>query len=611
MGSKLKKLSFLILPGAFAIAVAFSGITGCSEESDPEPQADTIAVVDTATPVTRVSFSNEGDSLKITDHKITTKIMLVDNGDYTTLSTKDTTWSDTVVGGKVPSGELIVMDTTVNEHFEASADGDSLVIRDTIIVTKVFKSENGQVTLISTTPLTVSDTTVGGKVPFIVLTDASIQENDTVTLNAGITYHLKGFVFVEKGAVLNIPEGTVLKGEPGGGLNASALIIARGGKLNAVGTAEKPIIFTSTADDVTVDDDLTLASRGMWGGVLILGCANTSRPAGFGQIEGIDPEDPRGIYGSDADFPLNLEDNSGTIKYVSIRYGGTNIGEGNEINGLTMGAVGSGTTIENVEVFNNDDDGFEWFGGTVNTKYLVSAGNADDSYDWDEGFKGKGQFWVVIQDAVEGDRGGECDGNSSKDYASPNFSNPTLYNMTWVGSGSASARTDNRVITLREATAAKIYNSIFTDFKGQMSFNSDGTLKGSYAIEIDSTQGGAVNSYVHLREGDLDLANNIFYGFGQVSSSAAVITDPVKLVKGPSWVADTIVARGNTFDADPMITKISRGSAELDLTPAAGSPALTGDLKAYSDSWFTSVSYKGALGPNDTWMDWTFVKKIY
>ncbi|MGM0444482.1 MAG: hypothetical protein ACQEQV_09865, partial [Fibrobacterota bacterium] len=168
-----------------------------------------------------------------------------------------------------------------------------------------------------------------------VLTDASITENDTVTLDKFSEYVLDGFVFVEEGAVLNIPAGTVIKGKPGEGLEASALIIARGGKINAQGTADKPIIMTALSDDVTEANDLDPTTQGLWGGLIVLGNAPVNTAAGVAQIEGIDPTDPRGEYGgSDA------ADNSGILKYISIRHGGSNIGEGNEINGLTFGGAG-------------------------------------------------------------------------------------------------------------------------------------------------------------------------------------------------------------------------------------------------------------------------------
>ncbi len=185
------------------------------------------------------------------------------------------------------------------------------------------------------------------------------------------TYVLNGFVFVEDGVSLTIEPGTVVRGKPGQGENASALIVAQGGRIFAEGTRENPIIFTAEADDVSDPFDLPLDTRGLWGGVILLGKAVINTSTGVGAIEGIPTTEPRGAYGGSDD-----SDDSGVFRYVSIRYGGTDIGAGNEINGLTMGAVGSGTVVEYVEVYNNQDDGFEWFGGTVNSRYLVSASTA-------------------------------------------------------------------------------------------------------------------------------------------------------------------------------------------------------------------------------------------
>ena len=239
----------------------------------------------------------------------------------------------------------------------------------------------------------------------IEITDTDIAANTNVVWTADNEYILNGLVFVDPGASLTIQPGTVIKGKPGQGENSSALVVARGGKIFASGTAEDSIVFTAEADDVDNPSDLPLDARGLWGGVIILGNASLNSEPGETPIEGIPTTEPRGLYGGSDDA-----DNSGVFRYVSIRHGGTDIGAGNEINGLTMGGVGSGTLIEYVEVYNNKDDGFEWFGGTANTKYLVSAFNGDDAFDYDEGFRGKGQFWFVIQDDETGNRAGEHDG---------------------------------------------------------------------------------------------------------------------------------------------------------------------------------------------------------
>lgn len=222
---------------------------------------------------------------------------------------------------------------------------------------------------------------------------SNITQN--TTWETGKIYILESRIAVVAGAILTIQPGVVVKGQAGTGANATALLVARGGKLMAEGTATSPIIFTSVADEIqpgeiaspNLDPDL----NGLWGGVLILGYAPISADAPSVQIEGIPPSDPNGLYGGD-----NPSDNSGVIKYVSIRHGGTNIGEGNEINGLTLGGVGSETVIENIEIVANQDDGIEWFGGKVNVKNVVFWNIGDDAVDTDQSWGGTLDNFIVI-----------------------------------------------------------------------------------------------------------------------------------------------------------------------------------------------------------------------
>ncbi|GIV57179.1 MAG: hypothetical protein KatS3mg042_0092 [Rhodothermaceae bacterium] len=335
----------------------------------------------------------------------------------------------------------------------------------------------------------------------VTVTDADIVGN--VLWTSDKTYLLDGYVYVEDGDTLTIEAGTVIKGkaDPTTGDQASALIVARGGKLFAEGTAEAPIIFTAEDDDVTVPDDLTPEDKGLWGGVLILGRATINVGGGENAIEGLPPEDPRNFYGGSDD-----EDDSGVLRYVSIRHGGDIFGTDNEINGLTLGAVGRGTTIEYVEVFANQDDGYEWFGGTVDTRYLVAAFCGDDGFDYDEGFRGRGQFWFLIQGAEDGGSGGEHDGGTDPETGEP-FSIPVIYNVTYIGSGASSLNTSNdRAVKLRDNAGGKYYNSIFTDFAGT-------------GINIEDLSSGE-DSRARLEAGDLVFRNNLWFGFGDINGSA-------------------------------------------------------------------------------------------
>jgi len=264
--------------------------------------------------------------------------------------------------------------------------------------------------------------------------DPIIQENEfTITSNitenttweTGNVYILGGRIAVVEGVTLTIEPGVIVKGEAGTGTNATALLIARGAKLMAEGTADSPIIFTSVADEIepgmiaspNLDPDL----NGLWGGLLVLGKAPIS-VSGDGieaSIEGIPADDSNGKYGGNVS-----DDNSGVIKYISIRHGGANIGEGNEINGLTLGGVGSGTIVENVEIVANQDDGIEWFGGTVNVKNVVVWNTGDDAIDTDQSWAGTLDNFAVIN---PGDECFELDGPEGTMAAKHTIKNGSVY----------------------------------------------------------------------------------------------------------------------------------------------------------------------------------------
>jgi hypothetical protein len=238
----------------------------------------------------------------------------------------------------------------------------------------------------------------------VVTVSSNITTNTTWT--TGKTYILTSRIAVVAGVTLTIQPGVIVKGEAGTGANATALIIARDGKIMAEGTATQPIIFTSIADEIQpgqiASPNLSTDLDGLWGGLIVLGNANISADAASVQIEGIPVSDPNGLYGG-----TNDADNSGVIRYVSIRHGGANIGEGNEINGLTLGGVGSGTIIENVEVIANQDDGIEFFGGSVNVKNAIVWNAGDDAIDTDQSWSGTLDNFIVIN---AGDECFELDG---------------------------------------------------------------------------------------------------------------------------------------------------------------------------------------------------------
>ena len=228
----------------------------------------------------------------------------------------------------------------------------------------------------------------GGTGEVCTINKSGFIETDE-TWESECIYVLNNKVVVPDGVTLTIEPGTIIKGTSGTGSLASALVVARGGKVLANGSASQPIVFTSTADDITVGEsngtNLDQNDRGLWGGLVVLGYAPSSFAGDVDalQIEGIPAEDTWGLYGGN-----DPNDNSGVYKYISIRHGGALIGEGNEINGLTLGGVGAGTEIDNIEVVGNVDDGIEFFGGTVDASNLLVWAQGDDAIDIDQAYSG-------------------------------------------------------------------------------------------------------------------------------------------------------------------------------------------------------------------------------
>lgn len=400
------------------------------------------------------------------------------------------------------------------------------------------------------------------------------------------TWILDGLVFVNAGQTLEIEAGTVVKGKPGQERDASALVVARGAKIMAEGTASEPIIFTAEADPL--DGTLAVTERGMWGGVIVLGAARLNSAPGITNIEGIDTSEPRGSYGGSND-----EDNSGTLKYISIRHGGTDIGEGNEINGLTLGGVGSGTVIDYVEVIANKDDGIEFFGGVPQVKHAVVAYCGDDSYDYDEGFRGKGQFWLTIQDNAAGDRMGEHDGGTKPETAEP-YAIPVVYNATYIGRGADAGK---RVITFRDNAGGHYVNSIFAN-----------QAKG-IDIEMLITE---QNSYKQMEAGNLFIKNCIFSDIADATAagifklsfsgdSLDTNDEPVKDDDGDQLATHALqqkMAEGTpVFQAkfDTWSNTAATGVVSAE-NPVPDAGTADGGV-APEDAWFDNVTYQGAFEP--------------
>ncbi len=403
----------------------------------------------------------------------------------------------------------------------------------------------------------------------------------TDTWTADNVYLLDGLVFVNDSQTLTIEPGTIIKGKPGQGENASALIVSRGGKILAEGTSALPIIFTAQADDLqgSVPD----LDNGLWGGVIILGKAKLNTVPGEQQIEGIAKTEPRGLYGGDDD-----NDNSGTFKYVSIRHGGTDIGEGNEINGLTLGGVGKNTTIEYVEVFANKDDGVEFFGGAPRLKNIIVAFVGDDSFDYDQGYSGYGQFWLAVQGYDRGDRLGEHDGGTDPETGDP-YAIPTIHNVTYIGRGAGAGK---RQITFRDNAGGHYANSIL--------MNQD---KG---VDIELLIGQ--DSYQQFENGKLTLKNNIFWAVAQdpIFNVSAADDVPAEDIDAPRNAVSGSFAENANELKDPGIEINEQNSY---FNPIPGND-VGGDMAPVLDNWFTTTNYKGAFDPSNNWAaGWSLFSK--
>jgi len=297
--------------------------------------------------------------------------------------------------------------------------------------------------------------------------------SSNTTWASGTTVLLQGPVYVTGGSTLTIQPGVVVRGSKA--VAGSALIITKGCAINAVGTATNPIIFTS---------DQAAGSRAAsdWGGVIILGNAAINFTNGVNNIEGL-PVTANSQYGGG--MTPNNNDNSGILKYARIEFGGYVYGTNQEINGLTMGGVGKGTTIENIQVSFTLDDAFEWFGGNVNAKWLVSYRNLDDDFDTDNGYSGNVQYGLIVRDpnladnpSVSTSEGFESDNDAGGTTATPAtsgiFSNVTMVGPYRGATTNTIAAGYRRAVRLRRNSNLKIYNSIFMDT--QRGVHIDGAL---------------------------------------------------------------------------------------------------------------------------------------
>lgn len=430
--------------------------------------------------------------------------------------------------------------------------------------------------------------------------------NADTTLRKANTYILKGLVYMVGNHTMTIEAGTVIKGSFSGS-DVAALIITRGSKINAVGTPSEPVVFTSASPN---------PASGDWGGIIICGKASVNTSfngvAGLFQVEGgVDNANGDGLAGSgDAVVPTPVDnDNSGVLSYVRIEYAGYAFQPDKEVNSLTMAAVGSGTTIDHVQVFMAKDDAFEWFGGSVNCKYLVAYKTQDDDFDTDNGFSGKVQFGLVLRDSLIADistsEAFESDNNASGTTATPKTS-AVFSNITAIGPRATLANTGNTLFRagaqIRRNSSISIFNSIIIGWP--------------QGVLIDAGTGTPTDLNINdstLRIRNTTLAGNTVNLKYTVSASAPTGANDASIL---AWFTSS------HFNNDILVNSSDAkliqpfNYAAPDPTPFAGSNGNQKILNGASftdpklaGSFFTSVTFRGAIAPAGAeatwWKGWT------
>ncbi len=416
------------------------------------------------------------------------------------------------------------------------------------------------------------------------------------TLKADYVYKLRGLVYVTNGAVLTIEPGTKIVGE----LNKNGgLVVTRSCKIIADGTADKPIVFTSEA---------STPQRGDWAGLVILGNAPTNAAfngqQGLGEIEGgINNSDGLGLYGTPITQQQNPADNSGILRYVRIEYAGYAFLPDKEINGLTFGGVGSQTVVDYVQVSYANDDSFEWFGGTVNCKHLISFRTLDDDFDTDNGYSGKVQFGIALRDSsvadISNSEAFESDNDANGSNLTPQTS-AVFSNMTVLGPKVTATSIGNSkflgAAQIRRNSTLSIFNSIFA-----------GWPKG---LIIDGSKGVPTDLNITATNPSLFVQANIIAGCAQpvvysASSTAPTGSTDASILAWYSTAAFSNSILTNNTDVK-LVAPFNYASPDFNIADA-GSPAASGALFTPTKlTGFTAVSYKGACAVGDTWWKaWT------
>ena len=455
------------------------------------------------------------------------------------------------------------------------------------------------------------------------------------------TYIIDQKIYVDSLQTLTIAPGTILKGRltpdvvgsPGtvDKAKATALIVERGAKIIADGTADCQIVFTAEADPL--DGTYSVANYGKWGGLVILGTATNNLTLGangpfvpggsgklavangLGTIEGFATSNTQDQYGVNltAGQSFNDNDNSGILRYVSVRHAGAVLSVGAEINGITLGSVGRGTTLEHIEIVSCADDNVEFFGGTANIKYLSTLFGNDDMVDYDLGWSGKAQFifgMMNLSSSPDADNGIEADSDDNKSNLNPK-SIPVLYNLTMIGNNKTVKTSDESAfaaINAKELTGGEIYNSVFANFNyGFNVIKSVGTVRTgtSEAYHNWSTANGNGSNILKVK-------CNTFVGVANpltVGGSAANVVQ----ADNDQFAADgNVVVAGNNlpgFDYSFTINNTTNAvTVKNDVTPNPGL-SIAGCPTAPIDGFYRAANYRGAFSPNanENWLsNWSY-----
>ena len=475
--------------------------------------------------------------------------------------------SDDATGGNDGSG------TSTSDAYVWSTDG-GVKACDNILFTNGREDKNG--------------TEIGNG-------DAEFVFKGKQTLKKG-TYTLKGWVYIADGSELTIEPGTIIKGDK---VTKAALIAERGGKLIARGTKTEPIVFTSAQPKNS-------RRPGDWGGVILCGKAENNQQEM--QIEG----GPRSKHGGS-----DNTDNSGVLSYVRIEFAGYPFNTDKEINGLTLGSVGSGTQIDHVQVSYSNDDSFEWFGGTVNAKYLVAYKGWDDDFDTDNGYSGNVQFGLVIRDSrladVSQSNGFESDNCADGSAVSP-WTSATFSNITFVGP-KLDASFQNTTDYINGGNYFPNNGSALGKFQSAMHIRRNSRLNcvNSFAVgypigiildnEKGNTQGAATNGILKLQNiwfAGMDITGSDFNKVykDELYDYSAKTTDASK----KSFASTFFLAQPGNQVLDSWTTLVESNG----YTPLANSPLLKAATFSGLSTWFVTANYIGAFGANDNWLSgWT------